>query len=95
MSELKPCPFCGHAKIATRLYGKDGRTLFYMECDRCQSSTGYYADEAGAVEGWNHRIDDQPLTTSAEAIGWQLAKLQGMVAELIKERDELKRRVKE
>lgn len=61
MEELKQCPFCGVKKTCIRR--KLG--MYYIHCESCGSSTGYWFTIDQAIESWNTRADK---TCKAEQI---------------------------
>ena len=73
MTELKPCPFCGHKPWIniSHLYGALAR--YEVECPFCRvkkwSEIGLVDDEEGmetrkqsAIEAWNRRTGEQNET---------------------------------
>lgn len=64
MIDLKPCPFCGSVKV--ELVNKTRYVMneyagqdWYVLCDACCSSTGFYISDHDAVNAWNRRDGDQ------------------------------------
>ena len=62
MAELKPCPFCGSAKISV-----DGMPVpleylpYYCQCEMCRSCGGRYKSELKAIEAWNRRAGNDDI----------------------------------
>ena len=54
MSNLKPCPFCGH-RMAEVKEIKTASHLFGVECAACNASTGWRSSKKKAVQAWNAR----------------------------------------
>lgn len=63
MTELKPCPFCGHeAELSSGKF--DGKDTSYVMCKRCGSQGEFffvspkYASAERAIKAWNRRVGD-------------------------------------
>lgn len=52
--EIKKCPFCGDLAKVLKVTD-EGCEEFYISCDGCGISTGYYKNKAEAVALWNRR----------------------------------------
>lgn len=68
MSELKPCPFCGHKHPSLERQGwnipaeGDGYQwvdMFKVVCVQCVAQTFSYRAEELAIEAWNRRASDE------------------------------------
>lgn len=57
MTELKPCPFCGHKAVLM------GKRVFYVMCGwyMCNARTDKYAKPKFAKDAWNMRAKDEQL----------------------------------
>lgn len=52
MTELKPCPFCGgKAELVSSIES-------WVRCKDCGAMTKMKACDAGAIEEWNRRVND-------------------------------------
>ena len=50
---IKPCPFCsGEGKLWS-----DGPEQWFVQCRRCCSRSGYYANKDAVLAAWNRRVD--------------------------------------
>ena len=61
--ELKPCPFCGETnprQIITRGMNERYFISHFDDVFNIKSSIGFET-EAGAVEAWNRRVDNDKL----------------------------------
>lgn len=62
MSELKPCPFCGHEAIYVEYYGKsESDSMGYVRCSRpvpcvCQANI---RSKRFCYKKWNRRADNE------------------------------------
>lgn len=73
-SELNECPFCGVKK--TWIRRKLG--MYYIQCESCGSSTGYWFTIDQAIEAWNTRIKSIDTSVKERTCHMELRK-QGMV----------------
>ena len=58
MTELKPCPFCGHTVIAIHSgsdYGDGYTESHWVECCGCYVTTNTYDEIEQAINAWNQR----------------------------------------
>jgi len=57
MSELSPCPFCGHTMIDlhSSTCSGYGPLSYWIECCGCYTTTNAYDDEEQAIAAWNRR----------------------------------------
>lgn len=60
MTELLPCPFCDHSDIA-RYNPVTGGKYFYIVCPKCEASGPRGTSEEGSIDGWNTRINIDPI----------------------------------
>ncbi len=56
--KLKVCPFCGGDEREICRETCDGFLTFYIYCDGCNASTGYYETPFRAFSKWNNRITE-------------------------------------
>ena len=55
MTELKPCPFCGHkASVFYVQYPAKG----YVRCNKC-SAKMQLSTAKRSIEAWNRRVSDE------------------------------------
>ena len=56
MSDLLPCPFCGHEP---EVRAGRGGTRWYVQCmnDQCKCTVQLFDSRAQAVKAWNTRKD--------------------------------------
>lgn len=60
-TELKPCPFCGEAKLIAECNEIDdeaGENWHYIRCANCSVTSGYYNTREIAIDAWNRRAVD-------------------------------------
>lgn len=61
MFELKPCPFCGSEKCATRIHKNVyGDIWWEARCNNCgaELSNKLFDTDEDAARAWNRRADD-------------------------------------
>ena len=56
ITDLKPCPFCGHTELSLeeKLETCLG-SLYWVWCHWCESRSGKYVTAGLAKENWNNR----------------------------------------
>ena len=54
MNELKPCPFCGGKGVIIEDYP---RTDYFVECDKCKTTSDTYQSKEEAIAAWSHRTN--------------------------------------
>ena len=64
--ELKPCPFCGSAKLSLDC---DAYKNYYILCDACGCQTSGDHDRDGAIAAWNRRATPSP-GKAPEPVAW-------------------------
>jgi len=53
MADLKPCPFCGSAKVELTSWENDG--AWCICCADCWTESGEYVAQSLAIAAWNRR----------------------------------------
>ena len=57
MSELKPCPFCGHRQEWKSRYTPEDAGYWSVQCPRCDAAGPLMHSESQAIAAWNRRAD--------------------------------------
>lgn len=68
---LKPCPFCGgEARCYSdpdEMEDSEGRIwAYYISCDRCAATSGWYFSRDHAAVAWNRRVTDGNIHTESQ-----------------------------
>ena len=58
--KLKPCPFCGGEAKLIDPYVSTNRWAYFIECQNCKATKGYYQNKKVAINAWNTRVDCKP-----------------------------------
>lgn len=92
---LLPCPFCGGKKNTICRTDYDGRDAYAVSCryPECHGAIftlgyGYFADKAEAIAAWNTRA-----LPAVDPAAIREAALQARIEALVKERDDLGRKL--
>ena len=52
--DLEQCPFCGSNDVTIEDGGDNNN--FFIQCQDCEASTGYFSNAEEAVDAWNNRV---------------------------------------
>ena len=60
MSDLKPCPFCGHKAVIINTGNHFPKMFYRIVCESsCTMQGKLYDTEEEAIEVWNRRTNDR------------------------------------
>lgn len=67
MSEgMKPCPFCGGDPCIVGLKEEGSRTMFIVECQKCNCQIAPFFSESRAAKEWNQRVHEPTSPFSSD-----------------------------
>lgn len=69
---LKPCPFCGSAKV-NMCVGYDA-AFHYVECEDCRAGAGFDKSKSKSISAWNARPVENELLDALKECQKQLLK---------------------